>query len=124
MAHRNEDNKKTKNIKQKNKIKRNNLGWVYIGLSLSRSLSRPGPKSAWAKVGLGLSPSGHAPWDQGRFRFRGRQLSQEYDRKSIKISMSKFVQDMEPIAVPKHVKDDLVAPLEASVHSKFRGRVG
>ena len=63
-------------------------------------------------------------WDQSRFRFRGRELSQEYNRKSIKISMSKFVQDMEPVAIPKHVKDDLDAPLEANVHSKFRGGVG
>ena len=38
--------------------------------------------------------------------------------------MSKFVQDMEPIAVPKHVKDDRDAPLEANVHSQFRGGVG
>ena len=40
----------------------------------------------------------------------------------MKISMSKFVQYLEPIAVPKHVKDD--APLEAHVHSQFRGGVG
>ena len=38
--------------------------------------------------------------------------------------MSKFVQKMEPVAVPKHVKDDLDAPLEANVHSQFRGGVG
>ena len=63
-------------------------------------------------------------WDQGRFRFRDWDLSQEYDRKSMKISMSKFVQYLEPIAVPKHVKDDLDAPLEANVHSQFRGGVG
>ena len=37
--------------------------------------------------------------------------------------MSKFVQDMEPIAAPKHVKDDLDAPLEAHVHFQFRGGV-
>ena len=42
----------------------------------------------------------HRCWEQSRFRFRGRELSQEYNRKSIKISMSKFVQDMEPVAVP------------------------
>ena len=35
--------------------------------------------------------------------------------------MSKFAQEMEPVAVPKHVKDDLDAPLEANVHSQFRG---
>ena len=38
--------------------------------------------------------------------------------------MSKFVQEMEPLAVPKYVKDDLDAPLEANVHSHFRGGVG
>ena len=38
--------------------------------------------------------------------------------------MSKFAQDMEPFAVPKHAKDDLDAPLEANVHSQFRGGVG
>ena len=38
--------------------------------------------------------------------------------------MSKFVQDMEPVAVPEHVEDDLRAPLEANVHSQFRGGVG
>ena len=38
--------------------------------------------------------------------------------------MSKFVQEMEPVAVPKHVKDDLDAPVETSVHSQFRGGVG
>ena len=59
-------------------------------------------------------------WEQSRFRFRGRKLCQEYNRKSIKISTSKFVQDMEPVAVPKH----LDAPLEANVHSQFRGGVG
>ena len=63
-------------------------------------------------------------WEQSRFRLRGRELCQEYNRKSIKISMSKFVQEMEPVAVPKHVKDDLDAPLEANVHSQFRGGVG
>ena len=63
-------------------------------------------------------------WEQSRFRFRGRELSQEYNRKSIKISMSKFVQEMDPVAVFKHVKDDLHAPLETSVHSQFRGSVG
>ena len=52
-------------------------------------------------------------WDQSRFRFRGRDLSQEYNRKSIKISMFKFVQEMEPVAVPKHAKDDLDVQLEA-----------
>ena len=31
---------------------------------------------------------------------------------------------MEPVAVPKEVKDDLDAPLEANVHSQFRGGVG
>ena len=36
--------------------------------------------------------------------------------------MSKF--EMEPVAVPKHVKDDLDAPLEPSVHSQFRAGVG
>ena len=40
-------------------------------------------------------------WEQSRFRFRGRELNQEYNRKSIKISMSKFVQEMEPVAVPQ-----------------------
>ena len=35
-----------------------------------------------------------------------------------------FVQDMEPVAVPKHFKDDLDAPMEAGVHSQFRGGVG
>ena len=63
-------------------------------------------------------------WEQSRFRFRGRELCQEYNRKSIKISMSKFVQEMEPVSVPKHVKDDLDAPLEANVHSQFRAGVG
>ena len=63
-------------------------------------------------------------WDHSRFRFRGRELCQEYNRKPIKISMSKFVQKMEPVAVPKHVRDDLDAPLEANVHSQFRGGVG
>ena len=63
-------------------------------------------------------------WEQSRFRFRGRGLCQEYNRKSIKISMSKFVQEMEPVSVPKHVKDDLDAPLEANVHSQIRGGVG
>ena len=54
-------------------------------------------------------------WYQSRFR--GRELSQEYNRKSIEISMSKFVQDMEPVAVPKHIREDLDAPLEANVDS-------
>ena len=56
-------------------------------------------------------------WDQSRFRFRGRELSQEYNRKSVKISMPKYVQDMEPIVVLKNAKDDLDAPLEANGHS-------
>ena len=34
-------------------------------------------------------------WQQSRLRFCGRELCQEYSRKSIKISMSKFVQEME-----------------------------
>ena len=42
---------------------------------------------------------------------------QDYNRRSIKISMSKFAQEMEPAAAPKHVKDDLDAPLEANVHT-------
>ena len=46
----------------------------------------------------------HMHLDQSRLRFRGRQLSQQYNRKSIKISMSKFLQDMEPIAVPNMSK--------------------
>ena len=63
-------------------------------------------------------------WKRSRFRFRGRELCQDHNRKSIKISMSKFVQEMEPVAVPKHVKDGLDAPLEAIVHTQFRGGVG
>ena len=63
-------------------------------------------------------------WEQSRFRFRGRELCQEYNRKSINISMSKFAQEMDPVSVPKHVKDDLDAPLEANVHSQFRAGVG
>ena len=51
-------------------------------------------------------------------------MSEKYSRKSIKISVSKFAQEMELVAVPKHAKDDLDAPLEASVHSQFRGCVG
>ena len=62
-------------------------------------------------------------WEQSRFRFRGREVCQEYNRKSIKISVSKFVEEMEPVAVPKHVKDDVDAPLETSVHTQFRGGV-
>ena len=38
--------------------------------------------------------------------------------------MSKFVQDMEPVAFPKHAKYDLDATLEANVHTQFRGGVG
>ena len=60
-------------------------------------------------------------WERSRFRFCGGESSQEYNRKSIKISMSKSAQDMEPIAVPKHVKDDLDAPMESNAHSQFRG---
>ena len=63
-------------------------------------------------------------WEQSRFRFRGRELCQDYNRKPIKISMSKFVQELEPVAVPRHAKDDLDAPLEANVHTQFRGGVG
>ena len=62
--------------------------------------------------------------EQSRFRFRGRELCQEYNRKSIKISMSKFAQEMEPVAVPIHVKDDMDAPLKENVDSQFRGSVG
>ena len=62
--------------------------------------------------------------EQGRFRLRGRELCQDFYRKSIKISTSKFVQEMEPVAVPKYVKDELDAPLKANVHSQFRGGVG
>ena len=53
----------------------------------------------WLRTGLELGT-----WDQSRCRFRGRESSQEYNRKSTKISMSKFAQDMEPFADPKHVK--------------------
>ena len=63
-------------------------------------------------------------WEQSRFRFRGRELCKDYNRKSIKISMSQFVQEMEPVAVPKPVRDDLDAPLKANVHTQFRGGVG
>ena len=59
-------------------------------------------------------------WEQSQFRFRGRELCQEYNRKSIKISMSKFVQEMKPASAPKHVKDELDALLETKVHSQFR----
>ena len=38
--------------------------------------------------------------------------------------MSKFAQEMEPVAVLKHAKDDLEAALEANVHSQLRGGVG
>ena len=38
--------------------------------------------------------------------------------------MTKFVQEVEPVAVPKHVKDDLDAPLEENVQSQFRGGIG
>ena len=63
-------------------------------------------------------------WDQSRYRFRGRELSQEYNRKSIKVSISKYAQEMEPVAVTKHVQDHLDAPLEANAHCQFRGGVG
>ena len=49
-------------------------------------------------------------WELSRFRFRGRELCQDHNRKSIKISMSKFL--------------DLDAPLEANVHSQFRAGDG
>ena len=45
-------------------------------------------------------------------------------KSTIQNPLSKFVQEMEPVAVHKHVKDDLDAPLEANVHSQFRGGVG
>ena len=33
-------------------------------------------------------------WEQSRFRFRGRELSQAYSRDSIKISMARFVHEL------------------------------
>ena len=83
--------------------------WLTVDISLFRKMC----------IGLSLSLG---TWDQSRFWFRGRELSQEYNRKSIKISMSNFAQEMEPVC--KHVKDGVHAPLEANVHSPLRGGVG
>ena len=60
-------------------------------------------------------------WDQSLFRFRGRELSLECNRKSIKISVSKFVQEMEPGAVRQLVKDD-VAGTESALSISWRCR--
>ena len=73
----------------------------------------------WLRAGLEFGTC-----SQSRFRFRGREFCQEYNRKSIKISMSKLAQEIEPVSVPKHVEDDLDAPLEANVHSQFGAGVG
>ena len=70
-------------------------------------------------LNLNLEPGNKVDFDS-----RCRELCQEYTRKSIMISMSKFAQEMEPVTVPKHVKDDLDAPLESTVHTQFRGCVG
>ena len=87
--------------------------WSLVEILLFRKLCN----------GFGLNFA-FGTWEQSRFRFRGRELCQEYNRKCIKISMSKFVQEMEPVSDPKHLKDDLDAPLEANVHSQFRAGVG
>ena len=59
-------------------------------------------------------------WEQSRFLISWSTI---VIRKPIKISMSKFAQEMEPVAVPKHVRDDLDAPLDATIHSQFRESV-
>ena len=41
-----------------------------------------------------------------------------------RVEKSKLVQDMEPVAIPKHVKDDLDATLKSNVDSQFLGGVG
>ena len=73
--------------------------------------------------GFGLSLS-LGPGIKVDFDFVIKNRVRNTSEKSIKISESKFVQDMELVAVPKHVKDDLDAPLEAHVHFQLRRGIG
>ena len=75
--------------------------WLVVEILLFRKLCNG------FGTNLNLEPGNKVDFD-----FVVRELCQEYNRKSIKISMSKFVQEMVPVAVPKHVKDDLHTPLK------------
>ena len=63
--------------------------WFVVEILLFRNLCNG------FRLGLTFEPG-----NQCRFQFRGRELCQGYNRKSIKISVSKFVLEMEPVVVP------------------------
>ena len=62
-------------------------------------------------------------WYQSRFRFRGRELSQEYNRKSNQdLRVEVLFKTWSPLLFPNMSK--MIPPLEANAHSQIRGGVG
>ena len=54
----------------------------------------------------------------------GRELEQPYNKRSIKITVSNFVSDLEPVTVPNDVTRTLDEPLGPKPHPWFHCRVG
>ena len=66
----------------------------------------------WCRCGMDTLRTTASTWEQSRCRFSGREL--RCNRISIKICMSKFVQDMEPIAVPEKVATGILQSRSAT----------
>ena len=73
----------------------------------------------WLGLSLSLEPSISKSISNSRSRIESRVQSEIHQDLHAGVCSR-----MEPVDAPKHVKDDLDAPLEANVHSQFRSGVG
>ncbi len=74
---------------------------------------------AWLKAELEFGA-----WKQMKFKFRGHELWQTADEKAIRMSMSQYVDAMEPVTIPKEIRGNLEEPLSPHLHSQYRGDAG
>ena len=58
-------------------------------------------------------------WGQTRYRFRVRELGQDYNKPAIHIVMSKFATDVERVAVQHVARNDFAGLLVPKVHTCF-----
>lgn len=63
-------------------------------------------------------------WETRKFIFRGRQLEQSADNSSISISMSHYANTIKSVSIPKELRTKAEEPLNADLHSQYRGLVG
>lgn len=63
-------------------------------------------------------------WETRKFTFRGRELEQSSENKAITIKMTNYIDKIQPVSVPRALREHPEKQLDAELHSQYRGIVG